>query len=47
MGKMYVYLLDGEKPVCFWKDDIKNYKDPNPQFKWIEMINDLSIGKVK
>lgn len=47
MGKIFIYLMDGEKPVCFAKDDITNYMEPNATLKWIELEPDLSIGKVK
>jgi hypothetical protein len=46
MGKVYVYLIAGSKPVCFWKTDIEEFMDPNPNYKWIELNPDLSIGKV-
>ena len=39
--------MDGNNPVCFAKDDILNYTDPNPTLKWIELDPDLSVGKVK
>jgi hypothetical protein len=29
--KVIVHLMDGDTPVCFFKDDIENYTDPNPQ----------------
>ncbi len=38
--------MEGKKPICYWKDSVMNYKDPNPKFKWIQLINDTSIGKV-
>jgi hypothetical protein len=31
MGKVFIYLMDGDKPVCYAKDDITNYLDPNPK----------------
>ncbi len=47
IGKVFVYLLSGDKPVCYYKADIEQFKDPNPEWKWIELNNDPSIGKVK
>lgn len=47
MGKVYFYLMEGSKPICFAKDDIENWMDPNPKLKWLELSPDLSIGKVK
>ena len=47
MGKVFIYLMDGEKQVCYAKDEISNYLEPNPSIKWIELEPDLSIGRVK
>ena len=46
MGRVYVYLMDGKNPVCYYKEHIKNFLDPNPKMKWIQMQPDKSIGKV-
>ena len=46
IGRVYVYLMHGDKAVCYFKDDIENYRQPNPTYKWIEMTADLSMGKV-
>jgi hypothetical protein len=35
------------KRVCFWKGDIMEFVNPNPELKWIELEPDLAIGKVK
>lgn len=47
MGRVYFYLMDGEKPICYAKDEIRHCLDPNPKFKWFELTPDLSIGRVK
>lgn len=48
IGKVYFYLMDAnDNPICYYKDSIQNYLDPNPKMKWLEMTPDLSIGKVK
>jgi hypothetical protein len=47
MGKVFVYLMDGEKQVCFAKLDIAEFLEPNAVLKWVELEPDLSIGKVK
>lgn len=38
--------MSGDKPVCYFKADIEEFMDPNPEWRWVELINDLSIGKV-
>lgn len=47
MGRVYVYLMDGKNPVCYYKEHMKNFLDPNPKTKWIQMQPDLAIGSVK
>lgn len=39
--------MDGDTPVSYYKDEITNFFDPNPKFKWVEMYPDLCVGKVK
>lgn len=46
MGKVFVYLMSGDKPICYYKCEIEDFMDPNPKWKWIELFNDLAIGKV-
>jgi hypothetical protein len=38
--------MSGNNPICYYKDDIENFLDPNPIFRWISLIPDLSLGKV-
>lgn len=45
--KVIVHLMDGDTPVCFFKDDIANYVDPNPAMQWHSFLPDLSVKKVK
>lgn len=47
MEKVFVYLMDGDKQVCFWKGDIAQFKDPNPKFKWLHMKADKSVGAIE
>ena len=46
IGRVFVYLLQGDKPICYWNDDIEKFMEPNPKWRWIEMVNDPSVGKV-
>lgn len=46
MGRVYVYLMDGKSPICFYKEHIKNFLDPNPKTKWVQLHPDLAIGSV-
>jgi hypothetical protein len=47
IGKIYIYLMSGSDAICYYKADIEEFMDPNPQWKWVQMIPDLSVGKVK
>jgi hypothetical protein len=47
IGKVYIYLMSGNDPVCYYVADIEKFTNPNPEFQWIEMIPDLALGKVK
>lgn len=38
--------MSGDKPVCYFKADIEEFMDPNPKFRWVQLVNDLSVGKV-
>ena len=31
MGKLYIYLMDGEKAICYAKRNIDEFMDPNPK----------------
>lgn len=41
-----MYLMSGDKPICFYQANIEEFLDPNPKMRWIELTNDLAIGKV-
>ncbi len=46
IGKVYFYLMSGDNPVCYFKEDIEKFMNPNPDWLWIELLPDLSLGKV-
>jgi hypothetical protein len=47
MDRVYVYLMDDSKPVCFWKGKAIVFVNPNPVMQWIPLKADLSVGSVK
>lgn len=52
IGTVFFYLhyktkISGWKRVCYWKGDIKRFKEPNAKLQWLEMNPDLAIGEVK
>lgn len=38
--------MDDDKPICFYKDHIKNFTNPDAEYKWISFQPDLCVGKV-
>jgi len=56
-GKVIIQLMDGDDPVCYHIEAIKNFvvdkkkagaekgKD-GPAFKWVQFVPDLCVGKV-
>lgn len=46
LGRVYIYLMDGDEPICFWKGMASEFTDPSPKFKWFPLTCDLSKGKV-
>lgn len=32
LEKVFVYLLDGDSPVCYWKGSLKDFQNPDPLF---------------
>lgn len=45
--RVYVYLMDGDNPICYYKGHIEDFMEPDAQIKWVELTNDLSVGKIK
>jgi hypothetical protein len=39
--------MEGENPICYWKGNTEDFANPNAQIQWVELINDLSVGKIK
>lgn len=47
IGRVYVYLMSGSTPICYYKGEIEEFLDPNPKMKWLQMNCDMALGKVK
>jgi len=39
--------MDGNTPICFWKDDPNNYTDPAAKARWVALEADLAVGVCK
>lgn len=46
MDRVYIYLMDGDKPVCYWKGKVSEFTNANPTERWISLKNDQAIGSV-
>ena len=46
MDRIYVYLMNGDVPICWWKGKVTEFLDPNPTYRWLIMKNDKAIGEV-
>ena len=47
MDTVFLYLMDGKKQICYWKGDIKQFKEPEAKLEWLNFKNDPAIGAVK
>ena len=45
--KIFVYLMMGEVPICYWTGKLSDFTDPNPSYRWLTMKVDNAIGKVQ
>ena len=46
IGKVFVYLMDGDDAICYFKGDAKDFTNPNAQLQWVPLVNDRSVGDV-
>lgn len=46
MDKMFVYLMDGTYPICYWKGKVSEFLDPDPKYRWLILKNDKAVAKV-
>ena len=47
MGRVYIYLMADNLPVCWWKGRVSDFLDPNPQIKTIKMRIDKALAYIK
>ena len=46
MENIYVYLMDGKVPICYWKGKVSEFTNPNAENRWLTLKNDKAISKV-
>mmetsp|Transcript_9561 Transcript_9561/g.9184 ORF Transcript_9561/g.9184 Transcript_9561/m.9184 type:complete len:129 (-) Transcript_9561:525-911(-) len=46
IGRVYIYIMSGDKQLCFYQGEVEDFLDPNPEMNWIQMKCDLAVGKV-
>lgn len=47
MDRVYVYLMEKDVPICYWRGKLTDFLDPNPKYQWIPLKNDPAIGKIE
>lgn len=43
---MFVYLMIKDKPACYFRRPISDFRDPNPKWRWFEFTADKAVGVV-
>ena len=46
MDQIFIYLMDDDLPICFWRGNASDFTDPNPKYRWCILSADGSIGKI-
>ena len=46
IGKVFVYLMNGKDPICFWKGSVLDFFDKDPKMQWFPFTNDMAVGDV-
>ena len=39
--------MSGKDAITYYKADIEDFMNPDPDWKWVQLNPDLSMGKVK
>ena len=48
LGTVIVQLMDDDDPVCFYKTNIADFMNPNPEaLQWYAFLPDACVNKVK
>ena len=47
MDKIFIYLMDGNHPICFWKGRVSEFSDHDPGQRWFILKVDKAVGKVE
>jgi hypothetical protein len=47
MDKLFIYLMAGNEPICFWKGKVSEFIEPSPDQRWLILKVDKAIGKVE
>ena len=43
---VFVYLMDGDYPVCYYKESALDFMDPAAPTRWLPFEPDLAVGYV-
>jgi hypothetical protein len=39
--------MSGKDCICYYSANVDQFLDPNPELKWLQLLPDLAVGKVK
>ena len=46
MADVFIYILDGDTPICFYRAKAAEFVEVNAEMKWVPLANDKSIGSI-
>ena len=46
MPDVWIYIMNGDKPICFYRGKPEDFTDPNPDMVWVPLVNDRSVGEI-
>jgi len=46
-GNVIVQLMDGDDPICYYKENISSFTEKDPAMQWFSFVPDLCVGKIK
>ena len=46
LDRVYIYLMDKDSPVCYWRGQAKDFMKPFAPNKWIPLKTDRAIAAV-
>lgn len=45
-GSVIISLMDGDDPVCYYRQDVENFLNPDAEYRWVLLKPDPAVGEV-